>query len=256
MQTDDQAFTPPQLAAIRARTLIVTGDRDPLYPLELFVEQYRAIPDAALCVIPHGGHDAISAPRAPTSFGRRSLSRRVTVAWKDVHVRYGWTAIGQVGIRAPARLGARTPPWLDVAAHIDGDDELKARLANHRRDHDTTWKLIQAPEKLITALDPAMLADCGAAVIDRFTVWLSRRLAAMEKSGDGDLLSEVEALADRLYRSPTPAVVVTTEIGLGFLPANVPDCRLINIAGKANQILSERAESVVLMVSGVPLRLR
>ena len=46
------------------------------------------------------------------------------------------------------------PPWLYVAAHIDGDDELKARLANHRRDHDTTWKLIEAPEKLITALDP------------------------------------------------------------------------------------------------------
>jgi len=87
-------------------------------------------------------------------------------------------------------------------------------------------------------------------------LWLSRRLAASDKSSDGDLLAEVEALADRLYRSPTPAVLVTTEIGLGFLPANVPDRRLINIAGKANQILSDRAESVVLMVSGVPLRLR
>jgi adenosylcobinamide kinase/adenosylcobinamide-phosphate guanylyltransferase len=148
------------------------------------------------------------------------------------------------------------PPWLYVAPHIDGDDELKARLANHRRDHDTTWKLIEAPDKLITALNPAMLDGCGAVVIDRFTVWLSKRMATTEKTSDGDLLGEVEALADRLYRSPTDAVVVTTEIGLGFLPANVPDRRLINIAGKANQILSERAESVVLMVSGVPLRLR
>jgi adenosylcobinamide kinase/adenosylcobinamide-phosphate guanylyltransferase len=148
------------------------------------------------------------------------------------------------------------PPWLYVAARIDGDDELKARLANHRRDHDTTWKLIEAPDKMLTALDPAMLEGCGALVIDRFTVWLSRRLAETDKSSDGDLLGEVEALADRLYRSPTPAVLVTTEIGLGFLPANVPDRRLINTAGKANQILSERAESVVLMVSGVPLRLR
>jgi adenosylcobinamide kinase / adenosylcobinamide-phosphate guanylyltransferase len=148
------------------------------------------------------------------------------------------------------------PPWLYVAAHIEGDDELKARLENHRRDHETTWKLIEAPDKMITALDPAMLEGCGAAVIDRFTVWLSRRLAETEKSNHGDLLGEVEALADRLYRSPTPAVVVTTEIGLGFLPANVPDRRLINVAGKANQILSERAQSVVMMVSGVPLRLR
>jgi adenosylcobinamide kinase / adenosylcobinamide-phosphate guanylyltransferase len=148
------------------------------------------------------------------------------------------------------------PPWLYVAAHIDGDGELKGRLANHRRDHETTWKLIEAPDKLITALDPAMLDGCGAVVIDRFTVWLSKRMAETDKSTDADLLADVEALADRLYRSPTHAVVVTTEIGLGFLPANVPDRRLINVAGMANQILADRAESVVLMVSGVPLRLR
>jgi pimeloyl-ACP methyl ester carboxylesterase len=55
----DMAFTPPLLATIRARTLIVTGDRDPLYPLEIFVEQYRAIPGSALAVLPNGGHDAI-----------------------------------------------------------------------------------------------------------------------------------------------------------------------------------------------------
>jgi adenosylcobinamide kinase / adenosylcobinamide-phosphate guanylyltransferase len=157
-------------------------------------------------------------------------------------------------LRRASELGP--PPWLYVAAHIEGDDELKARLANHRRDHDTTWKLIEAPEKLAGALDPTTLDGSGAVVIDRFTVWLSKRLAAADKSTDGDLLQEVEALADRLYRSPTPAVVVTTEIGLGFLPANVPDRRLINVAGQANQMLAERAGSVVLMVSGVSLRLR
>ncbi len=157
-------------------------------------------------------------------------------------------------LRRASELGP--PPWLYVAAHIEGDDELKARLANHRRDHDTTWRLVEAPDKMVSALDPAMLDGCGAVVIDRFTVWLSKRLAASDKSSDSDLLGEVQELGDRIYRSKTPTVVVTTEIGLGFLPANVPDRRLINVAGQANQILSERAESVVLMVSGVPLRLR
>ena len=157
-------------------------------------------------------------------------------------------------LRRASELGP--PPWLYVATHIEGDDELKARLANHRRDHDTTWKLIEAPDKMIAALDSATVDGCGAVVIDRFTVWLSKRLAAADKSSDAELLREVEVLADRLYRSATPAVAVTTEIGLGFLPANVPDRRLINVAGQANQMLAERASSVVLMVSGVPLRLR
>lgn len=56
---EDMTFTPPHLATIRARTLIVTGDRDPLYPLEIFVEQYRAIPGAGLHVLPQAGHDAV-----------------------------------------------------------------------------------------------------------------------------------------------------------------------------------------------------
>ncbi|TKD12402.1 alpha/beta fold hydrolase [Polyangium fumosum] len=55
---DDMSFTPPHLATITARTLIVYGDRDPLYPVELAVEMYRAIPDAKLWVLPGAGHGA------------------------------------------------------------------------------------------------------------------------------------------------------------------------------------------------------
>lgn len=157
-------------------------------------------------------------------------------------------------LRRASELGP--PPWLYVAAKTDGDDELKARLARYRRDQDATWRLIEAPEKLATALDPATTAGHGAMVIDRFSIWLSSRLAGTESRADFELLDEVEGLADRLYRSTTPVVLVTTEIGLGFLPASVPDRRLVNIVGLANQILAERAASVVMTVSGVPLRLR
>jgi pimeloyl-ACP methyl ester carboxylesterase len=70
---DDMAFTPPLLATIRARTLIVTGDRDGLYPLEMFVEQYGAIPGAALMVIPDGGHHAVFGAARP-DFVRAALA--------------------------------------------------------------------------------------------------------------------------------------------------------------------------------------
>ncbi|HEY5090718.1 MAG TPA: bifunctional adenosylcobinamide kinase/adenosylcobinamide-phosphate guanylyltransferase [Polyangia bacterium] len=160
----------------------------------------------------------------------------------------------EYAIRRASEMGP--PPWLYVAADLDGDDELKARLVGHRKDQDASWKLIAAPDALSAALEPAQVEGCGALVIDRLTVWLSNRLSATDKSSDKALLGEVEVLADRLYRSTTPGVLVTTEIGLGFLPTNVPDRRLIDIAGMANQILSDRAESVVLMVSGVALRLR
>lgn len=62
---DDMNFTAATLAAITARTLIVHGDRDPLYPVELALELYRGIPAAALWVVPQGGHGPIFGEQAP-----------------------------------------------------------------------------------------------------------------------------------------------------------------------------------------------
>jgi len=56
---DDMNFTPPYLSTIAARTLIVHGDRDPLYPVNLALEMYSAIPRSYLWVIPNGGHGPI-----------------------------------------------------------------------------------------------------------------------------------------------------------------------------------------------------
>ena len=56
---DDMNFDAARLSAITARTLIVHGDRDPLYPVELAVELYRAIPQSSLWVVPNGGHGPI-----------------------------------------------------------------------------------------------------------------------------------------------------------------------------------------------------
>ena len=57
--TTDMNFTAGTLAAITARTLIVHGDRDPLYPVELALELYRGIAGSSLWVVPGGGHGPI-----------------------------------------------------------------------------------------------------------------------------------------------------------------------------------------------------
>jgi pimeloyl-ACP methyl ester carboxylesterase len=53
---DDMNFTAQDLSAITARTLIVHGDRDRFFPVEISVSIYRSIPDAALWIVPGGDH--------------------------------------------------------------------------------------------------------------------------------------------------------------------------------------------------------
>jgi pimeloyl-ACP methyl ester carboxylesterase len=62
---DDMNFTSPYLSTIQARTLIVQGDRDPLYPVEISVEMAKAIPQSRLWIIPNGGHGPVMGDRWP-----------------------------------------------------------------------------------------------------------------------------------------------------------------------------------------------
>jgi pimeloyl-ACP methyl ester carboxylesterase len=62
---DDMNFTPESLGKIQGATLIVYGDRDFLYPIEMAVEMYRVIPRSALWVVPNGGHGPVFADSTP-----------------------------------------------------------------------------------------------------------------------------------------------------------------------------------------------
>jgi pimeloyl-ACP methyl ester carboxylesterase len=69
---DDMNFTPPSLSRVTARTLVVHGDRDPLYAVEMAVAMHRAIEQSALWVVPNGGHGPIFGDAA-TQFADTAL---------------------------------------------------------------------------------------------------------------------------------------------------------------------------------------
>jgi pimeloyl-ACP methyl ester carboxylesterase len=58
--SDDMNFTPEMLSKIKTKTLIVQGDRDPIYPIELTIELYKWMPNSYLWILPNGGHIPIS----------------------------------------------------------------------------------------------------------------------------------------------------------------------------------------------------
>lgn len=70
---EDMSFTPPRLGRIQARTLIVHGDRDPLYPVSLALEMSAAIHRSHLWIVPNGGHGPIFGDMA-SPFARTALA--------------------------------------------------------------------------------------------------------------------------------------------------------------------------------------
>ncbi len=62
---EDMNLTPPYLATIKARTLIVHGDRDEFFPVSIPVEMYAGIPRSKLWIVPGGDHVPIYGDRMP-----------------------------------------------------------------------------------------------------------------------------------------------------------------------------------------------
>jgi pimeloyl-ACP methyl ester carboxylesterase len=60
---EDMNLTPPYLATIKARTLIVHGDRDEFFPVSIPVEMYQSIPGSQLWIVPQGDHVPIYGER-------------------------------------------------------------------------------------------------------------------------------------------------------------------------------------------------
>ena len=62
---EDMNLTPPYLGTIKARTLIVHGDRDEFFPVSIPVEIYNSIPGSQLWIVPNGDHVPIYGDRTP-----------------------------------------------------------------------------------------------------------------------------------------------------------------------------------------------
>ena len=136
------------------------------------------------------------------------------------------------------------PPWVYIATAQAFDDEMRARIAEHRARRAAGWRTVESPLAL-----PDALRDAGNApvLVDCLTLWLSNLLLA-----DADL-SAAEAALDAALGRAAPTVLVSNEVGLGIVPDNALARRFRDQAGRLHQRLAARADRVVFTVAGLPL---
>jgi len=143
-----------------------------------------------------------------------------------------------------------------ATARVDpADTEWTARIAAHVARRPTSWQTVE-PTDLAAFLteapaDPPVLVDDIAtwltSVFDDHTAW------------DGSL-DPVHAECDRLVVAVgacrADVVLVSSEVGLGVVPATRSGRLFRDQLGVLNAALADQCASVVLLVAGIPLRLR
>jgi adenosylcobinamide kinase / adenosylcobinamide-phosphate guanylyltransferase len=147
---------------------------------------------------------------------------------------------------AEALVTALPPPWLYIATGEPRDNEMAARIAEHRTRRGAQWRTVEAPRDLAGALAAAP-AD-AAVLVDCLTLWLTNVMLA-----GADIDAEIVRLERALAQRGGPTVLVANEVGLGIVPDNALARRFRDVAGRLNQRLAARADRVVLLVAGIPM---
>ncbi|MER9665589.1 bifunctional adenosylcobinamide kinase/adenosylcobinamide-phosphate guanylyltransferase [Mesorhizobium sp. M0203] len=140
-------------------------------------------------------------------------------------------------------------PWSYIATAQAYDEEMRQRIALHRSRRGAGWTTIDAPLDLAGAI--GALPDGQPVLIDCLTLWLTNHMLA-----DHDVEAECRRLADVLSRPRGPWFVVSNEVGQGIVPDNALARRFRDAAGRLNQDVAAVASTVLLMVAGLPLKVK
>lgn len=134
------------------------------------------------------------------------------------------------------------------------DDEMRARVMRHRETRGAGWRLHEcscADAAELWRHLPSLAQPGEAVLFDCLTLWTASCLEA------GCCLQVFEEHCDRLLRAlrelSCPVVIVNAEVGMGLVPISSEGRQFRDMAGIAGQKAAAIADSVVFMISGIPV---
>ena len=142
---------------------------------------------------------------------------------------------------------SKTPVYV-ATAHV-WDDEFRERVKKHQERRGPEWTNIEE-EKQLSKLN----LTGRVAVIDCITLWCTNfffELQNVDKALD-DLKREFNQFTahDATY------IFVTNEIGMGGVSENAVQRKFTDLQGWMNQYVASQADEVLLMVSGIPVKVK
>ncbi len=151
------------------------------------------------------------------------------------------------------RLAGRAKRVAYIATAVADDDEMRRRIALHRKRRPKTWTTHEAPAGLAAVIrNAAKTADF--LIVDCITLYLSGLLVADRRHRT--ILDEIESVCRAARRSPATVVMVSNEVGMGIVPDTPLGREFRDLQGRANQIIARAAHAVYFVIAGIPQKLK
>jgi adenosylcobinamide kinase/adenosylcobinamide-phosphate guanylyltransferase len=133
------------------------------------------------------------------------------------------------------------------------DKEMRERIRLHKEARPKHWETFEEPKELTKLLGKINNSfDC--ILIDCLTLLVSNLVLAGDKQ---DLvIKKIKELLFVLGKKKAKIILVSNEVGLGLVPVNKLGREFRDIAGRANQLVANKADEVFFTVSGIALKIK
>lgn len=145
-------------------------------------------------------------------------------------------------------LGLSATPVYLATAHI-WDEEFRERVRKHQERRGPQWTNIEE-EKLLSRHD----MTGRVVVIDCVTLWLTNFF--FENNDVDQTLETVKDEFDRFTSQDATFIFVTNEIGSGGVSEHAIQRKFTDLEGWMNQYIAAKADEVLFMVSGIPMKIK
>ena len=142
-----------------------------------------------------------------------------------------------------------TPVYM-ATAH-PWDEEFRERIRRHQERRGPQWTNIEE-ERELSRHD----VEGRVVLVDCLTLWATNYFFEREDETVDKVLDELKAEFDRFTHQDATFIFVTNEIGMGGISPNAVQRRFTDLMGWFNQYVASQADEVVLMVSGVSLKVK
>jgi adenosylcobinamide kinase/adenosylcobinamide-phosphate guanylyltransferase len=139
------------------------------------------------------------------------------------------------------------------------DPEWVARVAAHRERRPPSWRTAETAD-----LVPLLREASGPLLVDCLSLWLTAVLdeagawdhAGWTSGAQQEVAARVAELAAAWRAATVRVVAVSSEVGMGVVPATPAGRRFRDELGRLNAAIADASDEVLLVVAGQVLRIR
>lgn len=161
----------------------------------------------------------------------------------------GGTRSGKSSYAENLALSLSPSPIYLATAHV-WDEEFRQRVIRHQQARGPEWTNIEE-EKELGKHD----VNGRVVLVDCVTLWCTNFFC----DSQGNVMQALEAVKqefDRFIAQEATFIFVTNEIGMGGVSENELQRKFADMQGWMNQYMAARADEVILMVCGIPIKIK